>query len=273
MRIVNLIENTPGMLGCLYEHGLSFYVVTPRHRLLVDTGSTAAFAENAKTLGIDLMAVDTLVLSHGHYDHSGGMETFVRQNPKARIYIQESADGAYYHMYPEGPKYIGISEPLTELLQVTRVKETLVLDEELILFSEITGRRLWPTGNAGLMRKEGDYYVPDNFRHEQCLVIQAEGKRILMSGCAHNGVLNILERYAQVVGGYPDVMISGFHMKKSGAYTPEEEACIRETGEELVKLPTRFYTGHCTGEHPFAILKEIMGEQLVYVHSGEEIVL
>ena len=70
MRIVTLIENTPGAPGCAHEHGLSLYVETGRHTLLLDTGATGAFAANAAVLGLDLGRVDTIVLSHGHYDHN-----------------------------------------------------------------------------------------------------------------------------------------------------------------------------------------------------------
>ena len=73
MKIINLIENTPGIPNCGYEHGLSFYIETKNHRLLVDSGATDLFLWNAKTLGIDLTKVDTMILSHGHYDHGGGI--------------------------------------------------------------------------------------------------------------------------------------------------------------------------------------------------------
>lgn len=72
MRIITLIENTPGAPGCVHEHGLCLYIETARHTLLMDTGATGAFADNAATLGLDLTRVDTVVLSHGHYDHAGG---------------------------------------------------------------------------------------------------------------------------------------------------------------------------------------------------------
>ena len=88
MRIVTLIENTPGDPRCACEHGLSLYLETHDHRLLMDTGSTGAFADNAEALGIDLTRVDTVVLSHGHYDHAGGLLRFAALNPGAPIYLQ-----------------------------------------------------------------------------------------------------------------------------------------------------------------------------------------
>lgn len=72
MHILTLIENTTHS-ALLCEHGLSFYIETPNHRLLVDTGSSGRFLENARVLGVDISGVDTAILSHGHYDHCGGL--------------------------------------------------------------------------------------------------------------------------------------------------------------------------------------------------------
>ena len=127
----------------------------------------------------------------------------------------------------------------------------------------------------------GDDFVQDEFDHEQYLVITEEKtdkasgepiiKKVLISGCAHNGILNILEHYHSLYGAYPNVAISGFHMKKKNGYTDEDITTIKETAMRLSKLPTKFYTGHCTGEEPYEMMKEIMGEQLEYVYSGSVI--
>ena len=87
--MVTLIENTPGAPGCLFEHGLSFYAETKNHKILADTGASGAFLKNAQTLGIDLRQVDTVVISHGHYDHGGGLLEFAALNPTAKIYLSK----------------------------------------------------------------------------------------------------------------------------------------------------------------------------------------
>ena len=96
MRIVNLIENTEGKSECLYEHGLSFYIETEGHKVLLDLGQTDNSLKNAIFLGVDLEKVDMVVLSHGHYDHSGGIIPFTKINNHAAIYMQSSAGGDYY---------------------------------------------------------------------------------------------------------------------------------------------------------------------------------
>ena len=109
MKIWTLLENTRQAEAFTAEHGLSLYIETARRRILLDTGQTGAFAANAAALGVDLAAVDTAVLSHGHYDHGGGLERFLALNRTAPLYLSRHAFEAHYH----GPeKYIGLDPAL-----------------------------------------------------------------------------------------------------------------------------------------------------------------
>ncbi len=269
MKIVNLIENTEGCSGCASEHGLSFYIETVKHKLLVDTGATDTFIRNAEILGVDLAAVDTVILSHGHYDHGGGLPAFVKINSNARIYIRTTAFGNFYHKGHKNERYIGISPEIQNYSQVILAEGNLKIDEELFLLTNVTGRRLWPSGNNFLKCRKGEDYIQDDFSHEQYLVICCEGREVLVSGCAHNGILNILDAYRELRKREPDVVISGFHMMQHHGYSEENLTVIRETAEELKNCRTRFYTGHCTDQIPFETMKEVMGDQLIYVHSGD----
>ena len=268
MKIITLMENSAKEENIRAEHGLSLYIETKNHKLLSDCGCTDAFMENAATLGVDLCKVDSVFLSHGHYDHSGGILPFTAINPDATIYMQQKALLPYYHKTETEERYIGINPSIGDLPQLKTPDGDTVIDEELALFTNVTGRKLWPMGNLELKKKVGDDFVQDEFDHEQYLVITEENKKVLISGCAHNGILNILKHYHNLYGAYPDAVISGFHMKKKTGYTEEDIAVIKETANQLSKLPTKFYTGHCTGEEPFEMMKEIMGKQLDYVYSG-----
>lgn len=268
MKIITLMENTSKSESIRAEHGLSLYIETNNHKILSDCGCTDAFMENAATLGVDLCKVDSVFLSHGHYDHSGGILHFAVINPNASIYMQKNALLPYYHKTESEERYIGIDPAIGELEQLTVFSGDNVIDEELALFTNVTGRELWPKGNLELKKKVGDNFVLDEFDHEQYLVITEGNKKVLISGCAHNGILNILDHYYNLYGAYPDAVISGFHMKMKSGYSNEDIATIKETAERLSKLPTKFYTGHCTGEDPYEMMKEIMGEQLDYVYSG-----
>ena len=273
LRIVNLVENTPGAAGCGWAHGLSFYIETPRHKLLMDTGPSPLMVENARALGVDLGAVDAVVISHGHYDHADGLPAFAALNPRARVYLRRGAEGAFYSVDggDGSPHYIGMAPGIAALPQAVWVEGDLAIDDELYLFGDIAGRRAWPEGNRRLLERRGGRLEQDRFAHEQCLVVRAGGKRTLFSGCAHSGILNILERCRECLGAAPDAVVSGFHMKKSADYTEGEAETIRATARALQAWPCRFYTCHCTGLPAFDMMKEIMGDQLRYVHCGEAV--
>lgn len=269
MRIVTLVENTCGNESCIAEHGLSIYIETEKHKLLLDTGQTDAVVKNAEVLGIDLTAVDTVILSHGHYDHSGGILPFSKLNLTAQIVMQRTAAEPHYN----GERYIGIDTDILNLPNVRLIDGDIRLDDELFLFSGITGRRRYPQCNKKLSCMKNGEKVEDDFRHEQCLVITQNGKRWLLSGCAHNGILNILDRYRELFAGYPDFVITGFHMmKRDGEHNEDEKAVIIQTARELSQLDTVFYSGHCTGIHAFEMMKQIMGDKLIALHSGETVI-
>lgn len=267
MKIINLVEDTKDS-QCLHEHGLSFYIETEKHKLLVDSGATDLFLHNAQLLGVDLAQVDTFILSHGHYDHAGGLPVFAKRNPNAKIYLKDSVGGDFYHLSSQGERYIGIDKRILDLPQVIKVKGNLQIDDELFLFSDFNEKRYPTWSNQELKQKVGNAYIQDDFAHEQCLVVKQGEHGTLMSGCAHNGILSILDYYYKLFGKHPDTVISGFHMMKKSAYTDKEVAYIRQTACELLKTKAVFYTGHCTGQKAFDIMKEMMGEQLQIVHSG-----
>lgn len=267
MKIINLVEDTKGN-DCLHEHGLSFYIETKKHKLLVDSGASDIFLQNADKSGIDLTQVDTFILSHGHYDHAGGLMTFAKINSKAEIYLKKTAAGDYYHISPGDERYIGIDKNIMKLPQIITVDENMEIDEELFLFSDFTEKQYPEWSNQQLKQKIEKNYIQDSFQHEQCLVVTCEEQKILLSGCAHNGILSILSRYHQIFGSYPQKVISGFHMMKKSDYTAEEVEYIRKTAYKLLETEAMFYTGHCTGDKAFDIMKEIMGERLIRFWSG-----
>ncbi|MBR3516038.1 MAG: MBL fold metallo-hydrolase [Lachnospiraceae bacterium] len=275
MRIVNLIENTEGNSDCVSAHGLSFYVETKKHKLLLDLGPSEDTLKNAAALGIELSDVDTMILSHGHYDHSGGIMPFTKINDKAAIYMQAAATDAYFADdgmdAPERYRYIGIDPDIEKLPQMRFISGDTVIDEELELFTIQKRSHELPFTNKRLLVRKGNEYIRDDFRHEHYLVIRQDGKSVLMSGCAHNGILSILDAYMEKYGKAPDAVISGFHLMKKTPYREEEIREIEDIARELNKYPTQFFTCHCTGTDAFDIMKIIMGEKLSYVHSGEEI--
>ncbi len=269
MKVIVLSENTAGKNGCGTEHGLCLYIETASHRLLFDTGASGLFLENAKKLGVDIASVDTVILSHGHYDHGGGIRAFLSANDHASIYVPEAAFGPYYSIHSDGPHYIGLDTELKDCPRLISVGDKLDIDAELHLFSDIPANEPVPSANESLKVREGDNYVPDSFRHEQCLAVREQASWYLFTGCAHHGILNILNAFRNRYRTSPDAVFGGFHMMKRNGYTDTDIQAIIDTALALRKTDTIFYTCHCTGTAAYEGMKKIMEKQLTYLHSGD----
>ena len=270
MKVTVLLENTACTPDLKAAHGLSLYVETPRHHILFDMGPSAAFAENAQALGVDLEGVDVAFLSHGHYDHAGGLDLFCRRNSRAKIYLHAQALGPYYSTGRGEPRYIGVDPEITAHRgRLVLCPGDLVIDDELQVFSSIQTDDYPTAANLSLKVQAAEGLIPDPFLHEQNLLITAGGKTVLAAGCAHRGVVNILRRAEQLLGRSPDAVFSGFHLYNPATGQSEPRELIEAVAEELSARPdTRYYTGHCTGQEAFDILKEKLGDRLSYMGGG-----
>ncbi|MBQ2928086.1 MAG: MBL fold metallo-hydrolase [Oscillospiraceae bacterium] len=255
MKIVTLIENTTCREELACEHGLSLYIEVNGRKLLFDAGQSGAFADNAERLGVDLTAVDTAVLSHGHYDHGGGLPRFLEINDAAKIYVNRFAFEPHYNA--QG-KDIGLALQLQKSSRLVFTRGLTHLGDGLALHTLLCP----PADTSGLTVLEEGLLCPEDFRHEQYLLAEEAGKRILISGCSHKGILNILDHFR------PDILVGGFHFMKI-----EAEAALQAAAEALLQYPTTYYTGHCTGEKQFAYLKNRMGERLHSLSTGSTIEL
>ena len=187
------------------------------------------------------------------------------------LHDHENAFHDFYHGWDETKRYIGLDKRIADLKQIQYIHQNTKIDEELYLFTNVTSRTLWPSGNYDLTVEKDGVIMQDDFSHEQYLVISSSGKNILISGCAHNGILNILEEYKNIFSDEPDIVVSGFHMMKKNGYQKEDIEIIEQTAQKLKEYKTKFYTCHCTGEEPYERMKQIMGDQIEYIRSGEEI--
>lgn len=257
MKFWTLMENTTSRDDLACEHGLSLYIEAGGHRILFDAGQTGAFADNAEKMGIDLNQVDLCILSHGHYDHGGGLKRFLEVNDHAPVYVNRHAFGDYYN---GEEKYIGLDAELLSEERIIFTGDNRTISDTVSIHSCPNFPQ--PNGfNAyGLTALRGGQHVPDDFRHEQYLLIREGEKRILFSGCSHRGILNIKTWFA------PDVFVGGFHLMK---LDPEKDRIkLIAIASMLMAKETVYYTGHCTGEGPYAFLKERMGERLQALSTG-----
>ncbi len=272
MQMKCLMENTALSESYHKEHGLSLYMETVSHRILFDVGASHHFMENAEKMEVDLSRVDTVVVSHGHYDHGGGLTAFLKQNRQAKVWIHRDAFYPYHARKESGAiTYVGLEPETVHNSALIQGGDHQVIDEELTLFAGVTGRRFFPESNRDLwMTREGKM-VPDSFSHEQNLLITEQNRRVLIVGCAHNGILNILSHMESLGYEPPDVVVGGFHLYSLGRDESEPEETVRAIGETLKETGIQFYTCHCTGEKAYRELRDIMGEKMGRLQVGSHL--
>ena len=287
MKITVLTENTISKnaeiskLPLQGEHGLSLFIQTQNKNILFDMGQTNLFAKNASLLGINLQTVDFAILSHGHYDHGGlssplpatlkneyfGIEAFAHINQKAPIFINSNA---FSQNYNANKKYIGLNQELLQSKIAERfvfVQDEKEITQNIKLFSCNSYKKSVATNAFGLMQLQNGTFVPDNFNHEHYLLIQENDKKILISGCSHKGILNIVEWFK------PDFLIGGFHFKSLDVENPCQKLELESYAKILASYNTKYFTCHCTGTQQFEILKSIMKEKVEYISTGDIIEL
>ena len=269
VRVLTLMENTARDDTLCRGHGLSLYIETPKHRILFDMGPDGeSLLKNAETLGVDLARVDVAVLSHGHYDHGGGLAAFLSVNQTAPVYVRENAFAGYFHVEGDEARYIGLDESLKASDRIVFTGESLRIDEELLLYAEVPSE-FDVSGSSALLRRRTPLgFQPDGFTHEQNLLITVPGRAVLVSGCAHRGIVNILRRAKERLGYAPDVTFGGFHLFQLTAGDSAAESLISLIGNALTADKTVYYTGHCTGEYAYEKLKEILGDRLRPMTGG-----
>lgn len=260
MKLWTLIENTTCREDLTAEHGLSLYIEACGKKILFDAGGSGAFAENAEKMGIDLTAVDLAILSHGHNDHGGGLMWFLELNKTAPVYLNPWAFEPHFNAEN---KNIGIDPALQETGRLHFVEDICCIAPGLTLFSCQDRCLSSPIDTAGLTAMRDGQLQPEDFRHEQYLLIEEAGKKILISGCSHRGILNIMEWFR------PDILVGGFHFMKMDPAS----AALADATQALGKYPTTYYTGHCTGLAQFDAMKKLLGDQLQYLSTGSTLSL
>lgn len=271
MKVVTLVENTVGKEGLEAQHGICLYIETRRHKLLVDVGPNDLFLRNAKKLGIDISQVDTVIITHGHSDHGGGMKYFLKENHTAKVYLREHALEPHYSKLFKIPFQVGLKKEDYDSDQVIKTGEFYTIDEEITLFSKVAARELYSSSNNNLYAKENGKLVQDDFRHEQNVIIHCDGKKYLIAGCGHSGVVNILERAMKLSDSQMDVMITGMHIMNNLFIKGPGEKFNLQLAKRLKEYQTKFYTLHCTGKVAYGQMKQVMGDQISYLPTGDEI--
>jgi len=277
MKITILTENTASPSGTelLHEHGLSVQIEFQGKRVLFDLGASDAFAKNAAALGIDLTRVDAAVLSHHHYDHGGGLARFIKLNKTAPIYLCHPPYGeGYFKALGLIKRYIGLDQSVLDANSERFIyaAKNLEILPDVYLIPKIELKYPKPKGNKYLYLKKGSQWKLDDFAHELILVIKDQDGLVVFSGCSHNGIPNIMHTVESNFREEPiKTVIGGFHLVGLPMFNTMagSKKTIENVGKETLKYQVEMvYSGHCTGQKAYQVLKGVMGEKLDQLYTG-----
>lgn len=248
------------------EWGLSILITADDRRILLDTGASPLFAQNAERLGIDLDTVDTGVLSHAHYDHSDGLEAFFSLNRSAPLLVREGARENCFGVKEGLPHYIGIRKGLlaehAERIQYVRGVHEIADGIWLVPHRKADYSRIALRNDLFVFRNGA--CCPDDFAHEQSLVIETQSGLVIFNSCSHTGMSNILADVSGLLGRR-DVRayVGGLHLYR---LTDDELHILCD--EIRSASIAHIFTGHCTGDHAFSVLSEALGDRINQFSSG-----
>jgi 7,8-dihydropterin-6-yl-methyl-4-(beta-D-ribofuranosyl)aminobenzene 5'-phosphate synthase len=274
-KITVLVENTAGGRGLLAEHGLSFWIESGSRRILFDTGQSDILLHNASILGIDLRHTDALVLSHGHYDHVGGVKKPLELAPGLPVYLHPRALEPKFSCRGQESRSIGMEREMAQTLD-QRIRDGLGS------FTRSPAEILpgvWATGEiprrSALEDTGGSFYLdpnrvqPDELLDDQALVLETPDGLVVVLGCAHAGVINTLDYVAEL---FPDrpirTVLGGMHLVRAS------RARIAHTIMALCRHHVqRIGPAHCTGQEASRGLWDALPDRCFACNVGTQIVL
>lgn len=268
-KITVLIENTVGKpLGLTGEHGLSLWVETAGHRFLYDTGQSGAVVRNAAVLGVPLQETDAIVLSHGHYDHTGGLRKVLKAIGRP-IPVYAHPELFSRHRVADHPdRYAGVPFDRDELescgAEFHWIEEARQIFPDVWASGAVPKTNTFERGDSRLyIHRDGDR-IPDPLRDDLSLYLVTPEGLVILTGCAHTGVVNITE-HARFVTGCDRVraLIGGTHLGPVDAEQLEKTiSYLKDLDLELLAA------AHCTGLPVAARLAVEFGRRFSFGSTG-----
>ena len=265
LKMTVLIDNV-AVEPLVSEWGLSILITADDTKILLDTGASGLFVKNADLLGLDLAKVDIGVLSHAHYDHADGLDSFFALNPETSFLLRAGACENCYGVKDGTLRYNGIRSGILKGYE-DRIQYVNGM-QEIADGIWLVPHRKEDYSSIALRNELFAVYdgelCPDDFSHEQSLVIETKKGLVVFNSCSHTGMINILKDVRESLKR-DDVCayVGGLHLYKM---TDKELAVlsyeIRSTAIEHI------FTGHCTGDHAFRFLKAKLGERIEQFSSG-----
>ena len=247
--VTTLVEDTESGTGLSGEHGLSFWIEYGDHRVLFDTGQTGLLIENAEILGVDIAKADAVVLSHGHYDHTGGLAAVLEIAPRVIVYAHPAATQPKFGRKGTESRAIGMSNSTRQALRAHAQDERVVWTEEpaeVIPGLSVTGRI---PRNTNFEDVGGSFYVDENCKQvdvlpdDQALFFDTPRGLVILLGCSHAGVVNTLDCIVKLSGGREiDSIVGGMHLLSASRGRVERTVNVfRKYDVQNIGF------GHCTG--------------------------
>jgi len=266
MKIITLIENLVYKSGLLAEHGLSFLIDTGKRKILFDTGQSPAFLSNAKKLDVDIMEIDAVVISHGHFDHTGGLYEFLKVNKKAVIYAKKEI---FKEKFKDEQFFIGTPHNPADLKdRIIYIRSTTELDPCIYLLPDIPIINPADTSFTRFNIHTTDGFIQDEFQDELFLVIKRKKKLNVLSSCSHRGISNILRAATEQFHLPVQLVLGGFHLKDAGADQYNAvSGYIKQADPESIGVC------HCTGVDKYLEIKSEFGNKVFYNMTGNHILI
>jgi len=274
MRITTLIENNKDDTGKLfYEHGLSLFIETDNMQVLFDTGQSGDFIKNAKLLNKDLNNLDAVIISHGHYDHSGGFRKLVDDiKVMPKLIIGEEFFKPKFKIISQGEyKYNG--SPFDEgfvnsnSIPILKISEEMqYIAEDMIVFHHFNKSNNFEKLNTSFLIKDGSNFIMDEFGDEISLGIITEHGLVVIVGCSHIGVVNILNTISQKIEMPIYAIIGGTHLVAA------DDIRIQKTIVAFKELDIKLLAvSHCTGENGIRQISQAFDGQFILNNTGNVI--
>lgn len=278
LKIITLIENQPDREGKLaFEHGLSLYIEFAGKRLLFDTGQTGAFLDNAEKLGVRLCGLDGVILSHGHYDHSGGLPRLLPLlSPDMPLYTGKGFFTPKYKAVPSTEQkipgssfqYNGNPFPREILapypIRLVELSSSVTwITPEILIFKNFTRSCPFEIPNPRFFLGDAAGFCPDLFEDELALGLLTRKGLVFLSGCAHPGIINMLRTAAAAISAPLFAVLGGTHLvDASDARLQDTIQAFRELGIQQIAV------SHCTGAKGEAMLQEAFPGRYIRNHTG-----